>query len=415
MKVLRRVAAAAAFVVAVSTLAGCGTAADVVGPRFVLSENPSPVWEPVGIQLVSLPPGERVAVRARVRASAVWSSQAVYAVPPDGVVDLARDVPVEAPFVGADGMGLFWSLRNAAGTSATSGETWGGATVTVALDATVGGRQVAATRVQRIGLAAAAPARAVFADGFAGDYFPPVTSSEALRPGVIVFDGTDLGASTGVLAAATLSAMGYPAFALSTFSSRSEADPPHSFPAERFLAALNWLRTQPGVDDQRIFTFGASRGAQLALWAATAYPGEVYGAIAPAGTTGLVCSSPVPGPAVTVGGDWVPCATRTYDVRSSSVLDIERIPGPVVLGCAGKDEQLDNGCAWLDEAAAKRPAREGDTYLVAPDATHDFTLPPYTPLSLPPPPAAQPTERARQALWSAIAAALSAPSSVPGR
>jgi acetyl esterase/lipase len=188
-----------------------------------------------------------------------------------------------------------------------------------------------------------------------------------------------------------------------------------SFPAERFLSALSWLRSQPGVDDQRMFTFGTSRGAQLALWAAAAYPGTVYGAIAPGGTTGLICPSPVPSPTVTVDGAWVPCTTGTHDPAPAAVLDLQRIPGPVVLGCAGRDDELADGCAWLDAAAAKRPQREGDAYLRAPDATHLFYLPPYTPLLLPAGPAAQPTERAREALWHDILAALTAPSSVPGR
>jgi hypothetical protein len=85
-----------------------------------------------------------------------------------------------------------------------------------------------------------------------------------------------------------------------------------------------------------------------------------------------------------------------------------------VLGCAGRDEEIGNGCAWLEAGARKRPLEEGDAYLIAPGATHLFYLPPYTPLLLPAGSAAQPTERAREALWADIMAALTAPSSVPG-
>ncbi|WP_348786703.1 acyl-CoA thioesterase/BAAT N-terminal domain-containing protein [Leifsonia sp. NPDC080035] len=415
MRLRRVIAAAAALAVAGLALAGCGARAGAAGPRFVVSANPSPVWEPVGIRLVALPPGQQVTIRASARIGDLWTSQAVYAVPADGEVDLARQAPLDAPFSAPDGMGLFWSLRDTTGASATSDEVWGGATVTVDLQATVAGRPVASTEVRRVGLAAAAPSRAVFDDGITGDYFQPITTASGVRPGVLVFDGTDPGAPTGVLAAATLSAMGYPALAISTYGSAGQLDPLRSLPGERVLAAVSWLRSQPGVDDQRIFAFGTSRGAPLALWAASEYAGTIYGAIAPGGTTGLICPSPVPSPAVTVGGAWVPCVTGTHDVTAAAVLDLRRIPGPVVLGCAGRDEVLGNGCAWMAAAARERPAREGDAYVRAPDATHLFYLPPYTPLSLPDPPAAAPTEHAREAVWAAIAAALTAPSTVPGR
>ncbi|WP_295122774.1 acyl-CoA thioesterase/BAAT N-terminal domain-containing protein [uncultured Leifsonia sp.] len=411
----RVLAVLAAVAISAVALTGCGSPSGSAGPRFQLSADPSPVWQPVGIRIVSLPPGQQVTIHATLRRGGSWTSQAVYAVPADGVVDLATDAPLEAPFTGADGMGLFWTMRGATGEAATSDVTWGGSSFSVDLRASVGGRPVAETHVQRVGLTAAAPVRAVFDDGITGDYFEPAGSAEGVRPGIIVFDGTDPGQQTGVLAAATLAALGFPTLDLSTYGSAGQLEPLRSLSAERFLTALGWLRSQPGVDDQRIFTFGTSRGAPLALWAAAAYPGTVYGAIAPGGTTGLICPSPVPSPAVTVDGAWVPCTTGTHDPAPAAVLDIERIPGPVVLGCAGKDEMLANGCAWLDAAARKRPQREGDAYLRAPDATHLFYLPPYTPLLLPEGSAAQPTERAREALWADILAALTAPSSVPGR
>lgn len=391
---------------ALAALAGCGQPTASAGPRFEVSEEPSGVWEPIHVRVVALPPGSRATVRARAEAGADWTSQAVYAVPSSGVVDLDREVPLEAPFTGADGMGLFWSLGTVSGASATSPQQWGAASMAVDLDAVVDGRRVAVRRIHRVGLLSVSPSRAVFDDGITGDYFQPRTSSSAPRPAVLVLDGTDPGTPTGVLAASTLSALGYPALAFSTYGSAGELNMVRTLPAERVVAALNWLRSQPGVDPRRLFVFGTSRGAQLALWTAVAHPELVYGAIAPAGTTGLVCPSPVPGPAVTVGGAWVPCISGTHQVSRAAVLDLTRIPGPVVLGCAGQDEQLDNGCRWMAEAAAVRPPHGGDAYVRAPEATHLFYAPPYTPLYLPPPPAAQATEDARVALWSAIARAL---------
>ncbi|MEV8214371.1 acyl-CoA thioesterase/BAAT N-terminal domain-containing protein [Leifsonia sp. NPDC077715] len=391
---------------AVAGLTGCSPPPGAVGPRFEVSEDPSGVWEPIHLRVTALQPGVRVTVSATVEAGATWTSRAVYVVPSSGVVDLDRDAPVEAPFAGPDGMGLLWSLGTASGASATSTEQWGAASRLVDLEAVVDGRRVAARRIYRVGLQSVAPSRAVFDDGIQGDFFAPTNSSQAARPAVLVLDGTDPGAPSGVLTASTLSAMGYPALAFSTYGSAGEVDMIRTLAAERVVAALNWLRSQPGVDARRVFVMGTSRGAQLALWTAVAHPDLVYGAIAPAGTTGLVCPSPVPGPAVTVGGAWVPCLSGTHQVTRAAVLSLDRIRGPVVLGCAGQDEQLDNACRWMDVAAQVRPARGGDAYVRAPDATHLFYVPPYSPLYLPPPPAAQATEDARVALWSAIGRAL---------
>ena len=407
--------AVAIGILCAAVLTGCEATTTAGGPRFVVSENPSVAWEPVSIRLSALPPGARVAITASVRSGALWTSRADYAVPANGVVDLDAQAPLDGPFRGADGMGLFWSLHSASGAPATSDETWGAATQTVTLTADVDGRRVAGTRVVRVGLATAVPSRVVFDEGISADFFQPTVASEGLRPAVLVFDGTDSGISTGVLAASRLAAVGYPALALSTFGSAGQLALSRSLPAERFLAALQWLRSQPGVDPSRIFTFGTSRGAQLALWAAVSYPELVYGAIAPAGTTGLICSSPIPSPAVTVGGDWVPCSPGTQDPTPGAVLDLSRITGPVVLACAGKDEQLDNACDWMAAGRKARGQRVDDAFLSAPDATHLFYLPPYWPLDLPASPSAQPTEDARVALWKAIEAALSAPSTVPGR
>ncbi|MDR6973125.1 acyl-CoA thioesterase/BAAT N-terminal domain-containing protein [Leifsonia shinshuensis] len=404
---MRRAAAVlAALAMVLGALVGCGQTPTAVGPRFQISEEPSGVWEPIHVRVVALPPGARVTVRAAAQVGADWTSQATYLVPASGIVDLDTEAPIEAPFTGPDGMGLFWSLGTASGASATSSQQWGGASVSIDLDALVDGRRVAARRIHRVGLTSVAPSRAVFDDGITGDFFEPRRSSPAPRPAVLVLDGTDPGAPTGVLAASTLAAMGYPALAFSTYGSAGELNVVRTLPAERVVAALNWLRSQPGVDGRRVTVFGTSRGAQLALWTAVAHPELVYGAIAPAGTTGLVCPSPVPGPAVTVGGAWVPCVSGTRDPTAASVLDLTRIRGPVVLGCAGQDEQLDDACEWMDAAAEVRPPHGGDAYVRAPDATHLFYVPPYTPLYLPPPPAAQATEDARVTLWSAIARAL---------
>jgi dienelactone hydrolase len=416
--VARIATAVCGLLIAALALTGCSTGAPhAVGPRFEVSRNPSMAWWPVTIKLLALPPGETVTIDASVAAAGGWSSRAIYTVPGTGIVDLATQAPLQAPFHGADGMGLFWSLAPT-GASAreqlATDEGWGTSSVAVQLSAEIAGRTVARTHVERVGLRDIITPRAVFHDGIGGDYYDPPPTSEGLRPAVIVFDGTDTGATPTVPLAAQVAALGYPTLALSTYGPAGQPERNRTFEGSRFTAALAWLRAQPGVDRDRIFTFGASRGAQLALWAAVAHDDEVYGAIAPAGTTGLICSSPVPSPAVTVDGNWVPCISGTRIVTPAAVLPLDRIRGPLVLGCAGQDEQLDNGCAWMAAGERARGRHPGDIFLDSPDATHLFYAPPYSPLGLLGSTDAQATQHARIAFWQAVTSALTAPSTVPG-
>jgi len=416
--VTRLAAALSGLLIVSAALAGCASGAShPVGPRFEVNRNPSMAWWPVTIKLVALPPGETVTIDAFVAADGGWSSRAVYSVPSSGVLDLATQAPLSAPFHGADGMGLFWSLApvsGSAGKRPSVDEGWGTSSVSVRLSAEVDGRTVARTDVERVGLRDVVTSRAVFHDGIGGDYYDPPATSEGLRPAVIVFDGTDTGATPTIPIAAQVAALGYPTLSLSTYGPAGQPERSRTFEASRFTAALAWLRAQPGVDRDRIFTFGTSRGAQLALWAAVAHDDQVYGAIAPAGTTGLICSSPVPSPAVTVDGNWVPCSSGTRTVTPSSVLSLGHIRGPLLLACAGRDEQLANGCAWMRAGERARGKHPGDIFLTAPDATHLLYAPPYSPIGLQDSTDAQATNAARIAFWKAVGAALTAPSSVPG-
>jgi dienelactone hydrolase len=400
---MRRLLGAIAALGLLVSLAACTTAGPAqAGAHFVVSKDPSASWWPLDIWVEGLAPGHTVTISARAQSSGLWTSKATYGVPADGVVDLGTASPLLAPFSQPDAMGLFWSLArtNAGSSSANSG--WSDGTVTVDLTATVDGRAVAGYAVHRMGLGTIVGSHAVFDSGFLGDFFSPTGSSVGLQPAVLVLDGADSGMQSGVLAAAQIAGFGYPALALSSFGSAGGVLAQGTLHAETLLAALSWLRAQPGVDDDRVFVFGASRAAPLALWAAVQYPDEVYGAIAPSGTTGVICTSPVPVPAITIGGAWVPCTTGAKDVRPADVLALAQVRGPIVLACGGKDEVLPNACDWMTAGEDARGNQLGDTFLRATGSTHALYIPPYSPLYLPISPAAQATENARVAFWSAV-------------
>ncbi|WP_345763708.1 acyl-CoA thioesterase/bile acid-CoA:amino acid N-acyltransferase family protein [Diaminobutyricibacter sp. McL0608] len=399
---MRRLLAAIASLGLLASLVACTTGGpSQAGAHFVVSKDPSASWWPLDIWVEGLAPGHTVTITASAQSSGLWTSRATYGVPADGVVDLGTATPLLAPFSQPDAMGLFWSLARSNAGSSTANDGWSDGTVTIDLTAAVDGRAVATYAVHRMGLGTIVGSHAVFDSGFLGDFFSPTGSSVGLQPAVLVLDGADNGMQSGVLAAAQIAGLGYPALALSSFGSAGGVSS-GTLHAETLLAALAWLRAQPGVDDDRVFVFGASRSAPLALWAAVQYPALVYGAIAPSGTTGVICTSPVPVPAITIGGAWVPCTTGTNTVRPADVLMLAQIQGPVVLACAGKDETLPNACDWMTAGENARGNQIGDTFLRATGATHALYIPPYSPLYLPSSSTAQATENARVAFWRAV-------------
>jgi dienelactone hydrolase len=411
MRRLRAVLAAIATIGLVGALVACTTGGSTpVGAHFVVSKDPSASWWPLDIWVEGLPPGHQVTISASANSSGRWTSRATYGVPADGVVDLATAIPELAPFSEPDAMGLFWSLARSGGGAAATNSGWSDGTVTVDLTATVDGRAVAGYAVHRMGLGTIVASHAVFDSGFLGDFFSPTGNAVGLQPAVLVLDGADNGMQSGVLAAAQIAGFGYPTLALSSFGSAGGVLQSGTLHAETLVAALSWLRAQPGVDKDRVFLFGASRAAALALWGAAAYPDLVYGAIAPSGTTGVICTSPVPVPAITVGGAWVPCTTGTNIVRDADVLPLEQIQGPIILACAGKDETLPNACDWMTAGEGARGNQFGDTFLRASGSTHALYIPPYSPLYLPLSPTAQATENARVAFWRAVERTLRASS-----
>jgi dienelactone hydrolase len=399
----RRFLAVIAALGLLSALVGCTTGgSSQAGAHFVVSKDPSASWWPLDIWVEGLQPGHQVTVAASANSSGRWTSRATYGVPADGVVDLGTAIPELAPFRQPDAMGLFWSLAKSGDGAAPANSNWGDGSVTIDLTASVDGRTVARYAVHRMGLGTIVASHAVFDGGFLGDFFSPTGDSVGLQPAVLVLDGTDNGMQSGVLAAAQIAGLGYPALALSSFGSAGGVLQSGTLHAETLVAALSWLREQPGVDDDRVFVFGAARAAPLALWGAVQYPALVYGAFAASGTTGVICTSPVPVPAITVGGAWVPCTTGTNVVRSADVLPLAQIRGPIVLACAGKDETLPNACDWMTAGERARGNQVGDTFLRASGSTHALYIPPYTPLYLPQSPDAQATENARVAFWRAV-------------
>lgn len=160
---------------------------------------------------------------------------------------------------------------------------------------------------------------------------------------------------------------------------REARRPDEIVPVETFETALGWLHAQPEVDPERVFTFGVSRGGEMALWLAAAHPDLVAGAIAPVGAGVIVCGYPV-GVAWLRGGAPLveECAPSAIGSPVNQI-DVTAIDGPVVLVC-GTHDKVWNACDGLDDIVERR-GDASDTLATRVDrAGHGSNLPPYLPM-----------------------------------
>jgi dienelactone hydrolase len=205
-----------------------------------------------------------------------------------------------------------------------------------------------------------------------GTFYAPY--GKRALPGVIMLGGSEGGISRDP--AALLASHGYAVLAAGYFGIAPLPDDLDRIPLESIDRAVAWLREQPSVDPKRIAVVGGSKGAELALLAASRNPAiRAVVAMAPSSvvyqsiTGGKQTSS-----SWTAGGKELPYAPyvsseaftkskRLIDLYvptlaaapDAAAIPVETINGPILL-LAGKDDALWPSAAMAQqiEARAKR-------------------------------------------------------------
>ena len=179
-------------------------------------------------------------------------------------------------------------------------------------------------------------------DGLVGRF--ATTEGTSSRPAVLVLGGSEGGLSRNPTAE-LLASHGYDTLQLAYFGERGLPAELERIPLEYFVRALHWLAARPGVDPQRLFVLGASRGAELALILGSRFPALVHGvaAYAPSsyvvpaldGVTPAWTQRGVPLRYVALSGGW---ADPMSAEGRAAAIPVERIRGPVLL--VGGDDDL---------------------------------------------------------------------------
>jgi len=234
--------------------------------------------EPLSIVLADLPPGAELTLSATRMVNdffgrRAYVSQARFMAGADGRVDLSSSAPVSGSYSQADLRGLFWSAVPA------TADTQGLADGQVRLQARVAQQ---APVLQTVHVRAAAPTlQWRDATPFPGARLA-LPAGGGQRPAIIALGGSEGGSRTVGAAAALLASHGFAVLALPYYSppgwgtngptAPEVAGLPTAFadiPADRLEAARQWLAQQPEVDASRVALYGVSKGAELALVAAS--------------------------------------------------------------------------------------------------------------------------------------------------
>jgi uncharacterized protein len=241
---------------------------------------------------------------------------------------------------------------------------------------------------------------AVKTNGLVANFYVPADAHDPM-PAVIVIGGSGGGLDERTAwEARVLADHGYATLHLAYFLAPGLPTAIHLLPLEYFKTAIDWLRSQPGVDPNRIGIVGTSVGGMAALLAAAYYP-EVKVVIAAVPSSVMWStfgSSHVS--MFSLAGQSLPFLPygqsggfRIYnlydeglnalDQHPDAIIPVERINGPVMVIC-GKADTLWPSCRMSAQVVARLDANKFQhtfQLLEYPDGGHFVFGPPISPES----------------------------------
>lgn len=377
------------------------------------------------IRVVNLSPGQRIVVHAvRVSDAAVqkdgqWSTEkrltkayGEFIAGPNGSVDVTATAPVKGSWPGIDARGLFWSGYLAADPQARNIPARVGTLVTdvppgvVRLLLEENGRVMASQSIRIRGRKPDVKIDDIAESGLVGAFARP--AGDGPFPAILLLHGSEGGAMPDLRArAAAFANQGYAAFAISYFAwpYQQVKGVPQAFvnlPVEIVEKATNWLVAQPSIDKSRFAVVGLSKGAELALIAATQYPhikhvvacvpSDVvwsgFGGDAPPGgqiSSWSLGGNPLPyipytnwsspelKDATTGARHRHDLAAASPEVRKTAAIDFSRWSARVLLIAGGQDEtwpSLPMAQQALIRIRASQPDKSRSKLIGFPDAGH---------------------------------------------
>jgi len=387
--------------------AACATLPRTATPRLTIAPDSAQLDAPIRIGAAGLRPGEAAEIVLRwpdapggeLRASA-WALAGR-----GGRIDLRTQAPDSGSYAGVDAAGLLWAMRPAAA-AAPSATPWRAPRpLRYRAELRVGGRRVDERGVTRTLLAPGIRVEEVVRGGITARLYSTARRGGRRLPVVLVLSGSEGGFDD--LRAAMLASHGYAALAVAYFGAPGLREELFEVPVERIESAVEWVRGRPELDVGRIAALGASKGAELALVAASPIP-EIRAVVGYAPTDVVnqgidrrgasrgasswtwrgaplpfLAQTPPPGfqaqfrapPPYRLRPLYE--ASRSDSALARAAIAVERIHGPVLLVSGEDDQMIPSPVAAEAVVRRLRAAHHPypDLHLAYPDAGHVILLP----------------------------------------
>jgi dienelactone hydrolase len=338
---------------------------------------------PDGVVVRGAAPGAEVTLETYVECGALtWSCRGVFTADPEGGVDTATAPSTAGDYLGVDPYGLVWSADPSERPDKALLEP-----IRVHVVATCGADRAEAS-YERAWVTPDVTVTPVDEDGVLGRLHLP---GGADLPAVVVVGGSD-GGLGGPTTAALLSGHGIAALSLVYWNHPGTPPALRDIDVEVVGRACDWLRSRPGVRDERPAVIGISRGGELAMLAAALMPDRVGSVVSLVGS-GLVWGAFGVGvddndTAWRFRGEPVPQMWEDPDdpdrmfedaaMVEAAEIPVERVDGRVLLLSAADDQLWPS--ARLSAYAERRAARVGATdrveHVAYPEAGHGCSAPP---------------------------------------
>jgi dienelactone hydrolase len=353
-------------------LAAISKSAPAQVPEFGLSRDTVLLDEKISITVTGLPPNLVVTLHLENADDEGRSaSNATFLSDQAGRIDLTRMAPIAGSYAGVDPMGLFWSTQLDTNEHRLAwSQTAAGSAVPEAweLRAESGGLTIATDTVWRLAAKSGVRVTPLRERGLVGTFYQAQGATP--KPGMIVLSGATGGLKSVAESPGGLASRGYSVLSLAYFSSQGLPKQLAEIRLEYFKTAIDWLRSQPSVDPERIGLLGTSRGGEVALLLGSIYP-EIKAVVAyvPSHVVWAGCCDSVAQtrPPWTLGGKPIPHMPPTPEIRIAvrslgpdtpvrrtpvferrlqdtmsvrrAAIAVERINGPVLL-ISGRDDQV---------------------------------------------------------------------------
>jgi len=247
-------------------------------PDLQISPLVSLVDEDVAISVNGLNPNEKVCLICQTcdEEGMVWRSTAIFVADEKGTVCLERQAPLEGNYQGIDQMGLFWSMRPVNGSQACFFSAKKRDPMSFEITVECESKKSVSKILTRLKIAEGIERMEVREEGLVGVYFFPKGKQNI--PALIILGGSEGGIKEP--RGALLASRGFATLTLAYFGVVGLPKQLKGISIEYVQKGAEWLKARQEIDPKKVGLLGSSRGAELALIAASFFPGTFQALVA---------------------------------------------------------------------------------------------------------------------------------------